>query len=189
MQLEDELNATKAELDEIHETSEATHEELKAANEEMTSMNEELRSANEELEASKEELQSINEELRAVNDELQAKIDTLNTLTDDLKNLLASADIATLFLDRDFRIKRTTPAVKRLFNFIPSDVGSPLGDITWRFVDEEFFADAQRVLDHLVPVEKDVRAEDGRRYTRRILPYRPRASTRRRSSRRSASRS
>ncbi|HUE45309.1 MAG TPA: chemotaxis protein CheB, partial [Aestuariivirgaceae bacterium] len=75
--LQDELRATRAELQNTIEYQEATNEELKAANEEATSMNEELQSTNEELETSKEELQSFNEELNTVNSQLQHKIGEL----------------------------------------------------------------------------------------------------------------
>lgn len=173
-QIEDELKATKADLEETVETSQGQYEELQAANEEVTSMNEELRAANEELMASKEELQALNEEVSNSNDELNAKLAKLRKTTDDLDNILASTGIATLFVDRGFCIVRSTPALARLMNVRAGDAGRPLGDITWRFEDPEFLSDAQDVLDSLAPRQKEVRALDGHRYRRRIVPYRTR---------------
>ena len=85
---------------------------MKASNEEVTSINEELQSTNEELETSKEELQSLNEELTTVNAQLQAKMDELQATTNDLASLLSSTDLAVVFLDPQFRIRRFTPAVR-----------------------------------------------------------------------------
>ena len=173
-QIEDELRATKSDLEETVESSQNHYEELQAANEEVTSMNEELRAANEELMASKEELQALNEEVTNAHDELQAKFEALRKTTDDLDNILVSTNIATLFVDREFRIIRSTPALARLMNVRPGDSGRPLGDITWRFEDPDFLDDAKGVLESLAPSQKEVRAQDGHRYQRRIVPYRTR---------------
>ena len=176
-QLEDELGATKQDLQTTIEEMETSNEELKASNEEVMSINEELQSTNEELETSKEELQSLNEELSTVNSQLQDKIGELEEAHNDLTNLLDSADIATLFLDPSLRIKRFTPAAVQLFSLIPSDIGRPLADVATRLDDATLLEDAHRVLRKLTPIELEVetRAEsgsDGRWFTRRILPYR-----------------
>ena len=63
-----------------------------------------------------------------------------------MQNLLASTSIATVFLDKAFRIKRYTPAITRLMSLIPSDMGRPIGDILMRFTDESLLDDARRVL-------------------------------------------
>jgi two-component system CheB/CheR fusion protein len=153
---------------------ESSNEELKASNEEVMSMNEELQSANEELETSKEELQSLNEELSTVNNQLQDKVEELEKATNDMANLLNCTDIATVFLDRAFRIELFTPATAKLFSLIASDVGRPVGDITPRFSDPELLGDAQQVLQQLVPREKEVSTPDGCWWVRRIMPYRTR---------------
>ena len=93
-----------------------THEEFTAANEEVLAMNEELQSTNEELETSKEELQSLNEELVTVNSQLNEKVEDLSTANDDLANFLNSSEVATLFLDRGFCIRRFTASATRLMN-------------------------------------------------------------------------
>ena len=135
-------------------------------------MNEELQSANEELETSKEELQSINEELTTVNSQLQAKIDQLEATTNDIANLLSSTDIAVVFLDSKFRVRRFTPAVTDLLELIDTDIGRPVTDLAQKFTDDNLLADARAVLQQLVPIEREVESHSGRWYLRRTLPYR-----------------
>ena len=121
--LEREVQALSEQLQQTIEHSETSTEELKASNEELQAMNEELRSATEELETSKEELQSMNEELITVNDELKIKVVETVKINDDLQNLISSSDIATIFVDRDMRIKWFTPKSATLFNLILADSG------------------------------------------------------------------
>jgi two-component system CheB/CheR fusion protein len=173
-QLEYELKATREDLQSTIEELESSNEELKASNEESMSMNEELQSANEELETSKEELQSLNEEPSTVNNQLQEKVEELEKANNDMANLLNCTDIATVFLDAAFRIKLFTPAARKLFNLIATDVGRPAGDITARFNDPELVGDAQQVLQQLVPREKEVLTAEGFWWARRIMPYRTR---------------
>ncbi|MBR0645399.1 methyltransferase [Roseomonas hellenica] len=112
--LEAELRLTKERLQATIEELESTNEELKSSNEEYQSINEELQSANEELETSKEELQSVNEELQTVNGELAHRVGELARTNSDLKNLLESTQIATLFLDNDLRVKNFTPSMSEV---------------------------------------------------------------------------
>ena len=119
----------------------------------MQSSNEELQSTNEELETSREELQSVNEELVTVNSELQQKIEELSRANNDMNNMLAGTGIGTLFVDRQLRIQRFTPAVTAIINLIPTDVGRPLGDITPRLTGETDLVGAvTAVLDTLATV-------------------------------------
>jgi PAS domain S-box-containing protein len=174
LQLQDELKVTREELRSTIDQLEGSNDKFKASNEEVTAANEELQSANEELETSKEELQSLNEELATINGRLQEKVDELESVNNDLINLLASTSIATVFLDKDLRVKRYTPASTHLFSLIPSDVGRPIADVLRRFRDETLLEDAAKVRQELTPLAKDVQAEDGRWFIRRITPYRTR---------------
>ena len=169
--MERELEQVKGHLRNNVEQYEASTEELKASNEELQAMNEELRSATEELETSREELQSINEELSTVNSEMKTKVDELASANSDLQNLMASTAIATVFLDRSLTITRYTPRAVDIFNVIPGDLGRPLAHLTHRLDHPSLLADAQRVLDDLVPIEREV--TDGTHwFLLRLQPYR-----------------
>lgn len=170
--LESELQRTKLQLQETIEQSEVSGEELKASNEEMQAINEELRSATEELETSKEELQSINEELLTVNHELKTKVDETGKINDYLTNLIASTDIATVFVDRGLRIKWFTPAATEIFSMLPVDTGRSLLDITHRLEYDELGDDASLVFESLNVIEREVCSIDGRWFIARLLPYR-----------------
>ncbi len=145
---------------------------LKATNEDMMSLNEEPQSTNNKLETSKEERPSLNEERRGVNAQLQGTIDELQRANNDLDTLLTSTNIATVFLDRQLRIRRFTPAAGRLFTLIPSDVGRPLADIAQKFTDPALLADAATVLEALTPRRAEVAAPGGPWHVREILPCR-----------------
>jgi two-component system CheB/CheR fusion protein len=170
--LEEELQQTRERIRVTVEQYETSIEELKASNEESQAVNEELRSASEELETGKEELQSLNEELTTVNNELKEKVDEVSRANADLKNLIAATGIGTIFLDRDLKIRRYTPAVQRVFNLIGSDLGRPLDHLTHLLESEDFTADATRVLETLQPVEREVRSKAGQWYIARNIPYR-----------------
>ena len=171
-QLEAELQRKREQLQETIENAEISTEELRASNEELQAINEELRSATEELETSKEELQSVNEELITVNYELKVKVEETGKANDDLNNLIASTDIATIFVDSSLRIKRFTPRAADLFSIIGSDIGRSLLDLTHRLDYDKLAEDANATFDTLRLVEREVRSNDGRCYIVRLLPYR-----------------
>jgi PAS domain S-box-containing protein len=171
-QLEDELKITREELQSTIEQLESSNEELKSSNEEVMASNEELQSANEELETSKEELQSLNEELNTVNNRLEEKVGELETTNNDIVNLLSSTNIATVFLDKDFKVRRFTPAITRLLSLIPSDIGRPIADITRKFTDDALLTVARRVLADLTSASNEIRTDGGQWYLRLIAPYR-----------------
>ncbi|MGB5834837.1 MAG: CheR family methyltransferase [Thiohalocapsa sp.] len=171
-QLERELKATREDLQSSIEELESANEELKASNEEAMSTNEELQSANEELETSKEELQSLNEELTTVNCQLEEKVQELERSNNDITNLFASTEIATVFLDTKMRIVRFTPVSAKLLNLRTADAGRPLADLAPNFKDASLMPDSQLVLERLVPIEKEIKADNETHYLRRIQPYR-----------------
>jgi two-component system, chemotaxis family, CheB/CheR fusion protein len=170
-QLKEELELFRSRLRASREEYEAANEDLRAANEELQSVNEENRSTAEELETSKEELQSINEELQTVNAELKIKLDSVSRANNDLQNLMASADVGTLFLDNQLRIKRFTPRMADVFNILPADEGRPITDLTPRLDYPDFSKDAQTILKELGVIEREI-SSDGKWYLTRLRPYR-----------------
>jgi two-component system CheB/CheR fusion protein len=171
-ELEHELDATKSELQSAIRNLEVSVEEQRAVNEEALSVNEEYQSTNEELLTSKEELQSLNEELTALNSQLQETLERQRTTSDDLQNVLYSTDVATLFLDTHLNIRFFTPATKLLFSIIPGDIGRPLSDLNSLAADGALLSDAHSVLQTLTPIEREIEAQNGVCFIRRILPYR-----------------
>ena len=171
-ELEREFQHVREELQTVREEMQTSQEELKSTNEELQSANEELQSTNEELITSKEEMQSLNEELQTVNTELQFRVDELSLSNSDMKNLLNSTDIATVFLDNDLHVRRFTTQATQIIKLIPGDVGRPITDLANDLRYPELAQDAQEVLRTLVFVEKPVAAHDGRWFAARIMPYR-----------------
>jgi two-component system CheB/CheR fusion protein len=171
-ELKQELEHARQELQIIREEMQTSQEELKSTNEELQSTNEELQSTNEELTTSKEELQSMNEELHTVNQELQTRLDELSRTNDDMKNLLDSTDIATLFLDDELCLRRFTSETSKITKLIPGDVGRPITDIASALLYPELAEDARQVLRTLVRVKKEIPTPDGNWFMARIMPYR-----------------
>jgi two-component system CheB/CheR fusion protein len=170
--LETELEVTRAELQNAIRNLELSNEEQKAVNEEALSIQEEYQSTNEELVTSKEELQSLNEELTALNSQLHETLERQRTTSNDLKNVLYSTDVATIFLDAKLNIRFFTPATRLLFSILPSDVGRPLADLSSLAADGALLNDARTVLRTSVPREREIEARTGSWFVRRILPYR-----------------
>ena len=171
--LEKELRATKAQLQAATDQLEAYIEDMKSTTEEYQAVTEELQSANEELETAKEELQSINEELQTINGELQSKNDALERLNSDVKNLLDSTQIATVFLDAALRIKHFTPAMEQLFSLRDVDRGRPITDVVSQLAYDQLRNDVQKVQSTFGIVERELDLKDGAAsFLMRIRPYR-----------------
>ena len=148
-----------------------SQEEFKSSNEELQSCNEELQSTNEELTTTKEEVQSSNEELKRMNFELQAKLEDLSLATRDIKNLMNSTKIATLFLDKELLIKHFTDQMTVVSRLISSDVGRPVTDIASDLIYPELTEDVSEVQCTLIPVEKQIMSCKGSWFNACILPY------------------
>ena len=169
---EEELRKAHDELQNTREEMQTSQEELKSTNEELQSTNEELQSTNEELTTSKEEMQSMNEELQTVNQELQIKVTDLSRSNNDMKNLLDSTDIATLFLDDSLNVRRFTSQMSKIIKLIPGDAGRQVTDIASELDYPNLPEDAREVMRTLVFKETLVAGSSGRWFSVRIMPYR-----------------
>jgi len=172
VELEKELKYAREKIQDTLEEMQTSQEELKSTNEELQSTNEELQSTNEELMSSKEEMQSLNEELHTLNAELQLKVEDFERVNNDMKNLLNSTDIATLFLDKELNIRRFTIQAVKIFKLIKSDIGRPFTDLASDLIYPELCADALIVIETLEFIKKQIPTKDGRWFSIRIMPYR-----------------
>ncbi len=171
-QLEQEIQTTKENLQTAMEDLEFSNQELTSSNQELVSVNEELQSANEELQTSTEELQSINEELETVNAQLSAKVEELDHANTDMENLFRTTDIATLFLSADLCIQKYTPAAQKIFQFLSTDLGRPIAQLTAFCEDGALLTDIRDVLRTSKPKEHSRRFfNNPQTYFSRITPY------------------
>ncbi|OGR01099.1 MAG: hypothetical protein A2505_04285 [Deltaproteobacteria bacterium RIFOXYD12_FULL_55_16] len=106
-----------------------------------------------------------------VNSQLQEKVEKLDAANSDMANLLKSTEIATVFLDRDLRIKLFTPAATRVLKLIPPDIGRPLSDLSMDFLDYNLQADTRAVAAGGAVIERETEHADGLQYLVRISPY------------------
>jgi len=164
LEVEAELNETRANL-------QMAVEEMETTNEELQSSNEELLSANEELQSGNEELQSLNEELHTLNTEHQAKIRELIELNDDLDNYFKSTDIGQIFIDSNLHIRKFNPAAVKLVNLIEADIGRPINHISSNIQYDNLVNDIHTVLSDAQVVEKEVQLKNGTTNLMRIMPY------------------
>jgi two-component system CheB/CheR fusion protein len=171
-ELQLELKRSYEDLQSIREEMQTSQEELKSTNEELQSTNEEMQSTNEELTTSKEEMQSLNEELQTVNIELQSKVNDYLRANDDMKNLLNSTEIATLFLDKELNIRRFTDSATKIFKLRNTDIGRPFTDLVNDLQYPEIGNHALQVIKTLGSIETTITTNDGRWYIIRIMPYR-----------------
>ena len=172
LELEKELKYAREKIQDTLEAMQSSQEELKFTNEELQSTNEELQSTNEELMSSKEEMQSLNEELQTLNAELQSKVDDFTRVNNDMKNLLNSTDIATLFLDKDLKIRRFTIQAVKIFKLIKSDIGRPFTDLVSDLIYPDLSNDVLTVLKTLQFIKKQIPTKDSRWFSIRVMPYR-----------------
>ncbi len=167
-ELEDDLKKTKEELQTSLEEIETSNEELQAANEELLASNEELQSTNEEL-------QSVNEEINTVNAENIQKMDDLESLNADMNNLLESIDIGTIFLDSSLRIRKFTPAIKKHFSLISTDIGRPIENFTTNFGTNKgrkgLVERCKKVMETGKKIERPIVSKEGNHYLQRISPF------------------
>ena len=148
-------------------------QDLRSANEELLRMNEQLQTSSEEVKTSREELQSINEELETVNADLKDNNRQLLQANSDLRNLLESTGLPTLFLDNVLRVRLYTPEMRRILAIDERDLGRPVLDLAFRVDYPELRDDVATVQAHLTPLQREVRNRStDETFIARVRPYR-----------------
>ncbi len=170
--LKDHIQVLENKLDNADRNKKDLVTRLESTNEELQASNRELLASNEELQSTNEELQSVNEELYTVNNELQFKNENLTIANNDISNLLKSTEIGTIFLDADLRIRRFTPATRRQFNLLETDIGRPITHFSSTLENVDIAKISEQVFETLESFEQEVTDQQGNHYLLRILPYR-----------------
>ena len=105
--------------------------------------------------------------------ELTAEVEEHDRSNTDLRNLFASSQLATVFLDRHLRIRSFTPAVTAIFNLLPADRGRLLTDFATTIDGIDLKGEIAEVLEDSVPREHSItRNGQPPHYLMRLLPYR-----------------
>ncbi|MFN3999695.1 CheR family methyltransferase [Algoriphagus sp.] len=163
--------ASKEKINILERELRINRENLQSTIEELESSNEELQAANEELQSSNEELESVNEELYTVNAEFQQKIVELSESNNDLNNLIQSTEIALLFLDTNLNIRRFTPAIKKILDLLPHDIGRNISHFRGKIQLDNFMEHIETVFENLVPFETQITDSRDGEYILKISPF------------------
>lgn len=155
----------------MREELQISQEEMKLTNEELLSTNEELLSTNDQLNSSMQNMQSLNEELHVLNFELQSNVNDFVLVNDDLKNLLNSTGIATLFLDKALNVRKFTDKVTDIYKLRKTDIGRPFIELVSDLQYPEIEIHARQVLQNHTFIENEITTNDGRCFNVRIMPY------------------
>jgi len=173
----EEVEELREALNETRENLQTTIEELETSNEEMQATNEELLASNEELQSTNEELQSLNEELHTVNAELQEKNVQLLEANSDIENLMLNTNIGTIFLDRDFCIRKFTPAITEHFQLRNEDIGRQIDHFSGSMGGNDLIEYSKTVLRDLVPFRLEFQNKKGIWFMLQIFPYQSQNNT------------
>ncbi len=112
----EELQVTREQLQNLYEEMSASNERMQALNEEVQASNEELQATNEELEAANVELQATNEELISVNEESLIKSAELAAINSEFESLYNTIDFPVIVFDQNLSIKRVNRAAQKLYD-------------------------------------------------------------------------
>lgn len=166
-----EIKGLREVLNDTKDNLQTTIEELETSNEEMQATNEELLASNEELQSTNEELQSLNEELHTVNQELQEKNLELLELNSDMENLVENTQVGMIFLDKEYKIRKFTPAVKGYLELQDSDIGRPIEHFAGNVGGEQLANKSKKVLSTLTPFQEKIQSKEGTWAMLQIVPY------------------
>lgn len=146
LDLSNELDSAREQLQALTEEMAASNEEMQALNEEIQAANEELQASNEELEAANEELQATNEELLSVNEESQVKSSALAAINSEFESMYNTLDFPVLVFDTTLSLRRINGAAVRCFSMPMTNVGHHIS----RLKLPDYLSDITDVLQEVV---------------------------------------
>lgn len=146
--------------------SEESRKRIQLREVELQHARESLQTAVEELETSNGELHSVNEGCSSVNAEHEHKIPELHEVAGDLPDLMHATAIATVFTDREHRIRQFTPAALAVFNLLPQDIGRDIRPITSRTPRDDVFEQIRQVAETGHAADARVTTLDGSTHLR-----------------------
>ncbi|HUF04700.1 MAG TPA: PAS domain S-box protein [Aridibacter sp.] len=121
--------------------------------------------------AADEQLWSRIDELTSENARLRESIARLRSARAEAEIVSDGADIPTLSLDSDLKIRSFTPAAERLLGVSLEDVGREPDSLDSELADGSLKEECLRVLHNPAPVTSEVHSAGGW-YLRRVSPYR-----------------
>ena len=114
----------------------------------------------------------LKEVLQGDNAELQSKLSDFEAANNDMKNLLNSTEIATLFLNKEMNIRRFTDAVIKIFKIRVIDVGRPITELVSDLKYSEMGRDTKKVIKYFNPSQNTINTHYGNWFYMRVTPHR-----------------
>ena len=110
--------------------------------------------------------------MTTLNEELENRNTDLAQAINDLNNLLTSANIPMVMLDRNLRIRVFTPVAEKVLHLRAADVGRPIGELKLGIAIDDLERRVAEVIRSLETAELQLVAPEGGVYLLRIRPYR-----------------
>ena len=82
---------------------------------------------------------------------------TLFRFNSDVENLLRTTDIGVVFLDRELKIRKFTPAATVAINLVEADINRPLEHLSHNMDCGDFPRLLEEVIANQQPVEREVK--------------------------------
>jgi len=134
--------------------------------------NQELGAEFESVRAAYHELESRNRQLETTVQQVLTSNENLQTANRDLLDVLTSVNIPILVVTAELRIRQFTPAMRKLADLEPGNVGGTLEQARFHFTIDTLDSQLQAVLEHLTPQEIEFKDHADHWHVLRIRPYR-----------------
>ena len=91
------------------------------------------------------------------NAELQSKLSDFEAANNDMKNLLNSTEIATLYLNKEINIRRFTDTVIKIFKIRIIDVWRPITELVTDLKYAEKASDTKKIIKYFNPNQNTIK--------------------------------